>query len=326
VASARRKSADRWAEQWTRSEWRAEAERWIHDRLDELGVRVEGEIEQPHVRPWATALLVPTRDGPVWFKACIDALAYEIPLLELLRGYDGVPHVIAGDRARCWMLLADAGSRLHELDAGVEHWERFMAAYAQLQIDTAPLVNALVDAGVPDSRRPRMFADLEALLAHERNLRASPEDFVSREQVLALRAIVPRLREHAAALDALGLPATVQHDDLHQWNVFVHDDGYVFLDWGDSCVSHPLLSLRVPFNHAEPSFRESIRDAYLEPWTALSPRADLLAMCDSALLLAQVTAILKWSRIYSGLAVESRGAYDEVISDRAAELLESASA
>lgn len=310
---------------WTDPEWRAEADAWIRGRL-----RVVGAIEQPHVRPWATVLRVPTGSGPVWFKACIAALAYEVPLLELLgaRHADCVPRLIASDPGRGWMLLEHAGTQLYELEPSLERWERFMPTYAQLQLDVAPAANAMVRVGVPDSTWPQMFKDFGLLLEDERNLRASPEDFVSREQVVALRGLLPRLREHAERLDSLGLPMSIQHDDLHMWNVFVRDDGYVFLDWGDSCVGYPLLSLSVPLAHADfdADGLDRIRDAYLEPFTSISTRPELVSACDSALLLAQITGILKWARIYAGLAVGNRGAYDEVISRRASDLLEVACA
>jgi hypothetical protein len=310
---------------WTDSAWRREAEAWARERVD-----VVGAIEQPHVRPWATALRVPTVDGAAWFKACIPALAFEVPLLELLGEVrpDCLPRVIASDHARGWMLLEDAGTRLHELEPSADRWEEFVAAYAQLQIDVSTRAGELVGAGVPDARTEAMFDAFATLLEDERNLRASPEDFVTSEQVAALRAALPRLREHADRLDSLGLPPSAQHDDLHQWNVFVRNGSYVFLDWGDSCVSHPLLSIAVPLVHAGEFFDddalEGIRDAYLEPWTAYCARSELLAASESALLLAGITAILKWSRIYTGLPVESRGAYDESISRLAHELVEAA--
>jgi hypothetical protein len=312
---------------WTDPDWLREAGAWIRGH-----VAVAGPIEQQHIRPWATALRIPSFEGHVWFKACIRALAFEIPLLELLgqRRPDCVPRVIASDHTRGWVLLEDAGAELSKQEPDLKRWVEFMAAYGQLQIDVSPCTDALVRAGVPDARSTRMFDDFTSLLEDERNLRASPDDFVSAEQVAALRTLVPRLRQHSDRLDAIGLPASAQHDDLHQWNVFVRDGAYVFLDWGDSCVSHPLLSLAVPLEHASYSFDNAaldrIRDAYLEPWTAITTRAELLAACDSALLLAQITGILKWARIYSGIPVEHRGAYDEVISRRAQDLLESACA
>jgi aminoglycoside phosphotransferase (APT) family kinase protein len=71
-----------------------------------------------------------------------------------------------------------------------------------------------------------------------------------------------------------GIPPTIQHDDLHPWNVYVQEDRVRVLDWGDSSIAHPFWSLVVPFRFLEeqngltpddPWF-DRLSDAYLEPW------------------------------------------------------------
>jgi hypothetical protein len=65
----------------------------------------------------------------------------------------------------------------------------------------------------------------------------------------------------------------VQHDDLHMWNVYARGEQRLVLDWGDSCVSHPFMSLVETYRFVEhdgvppgdPLFTR-IRDVYLEPW------------------------------------------------------------
>jgi aminoglycoside phosphotransferase (APT) family kinase protein len=47
------------------------------------------------------------------------------------------------------------------------------------------------------------------------------------------------------ALAAHGLPETIQHDDLHDGQVYVRDGRYLLLDWGDACISHPFFTLSV---------------------------------------------------------------------------------
>lgn len=42
-----------------------------------------------------------------------------------------------------------------------------------------------------------------------------------------------------------GVPPTLQHDDLHDANVFVSGNRHRFFDWGDASVAHPFISLRV---------------------------------------------------------------------------------
>ena len=54
---------------WTDPAWRAEVDAWVGTRLEELGLGITGPVEQPHIRPWATALRIPTDGGDVWFKA-----------------------------------------------------------------------------------------------------------------------------------------------------------------------------------------------------------------------------------------------------------------
>jgi aminoglycoside phosphotransferase (APT) family kinase protein len=46
-------------------------------------------------------------------------------------------------------------------------------------------------------------------------------------------------------------PETVQHDDLHRANVYTEGGKLRVLDWGDSSISHPFVSLVVTFRFLE---------------------------------------------------------------------------
>jgi hypothetical protein len=65
-------------------------------------------------------------------------------------------------------------------------------------------------------------------------------------------------REHRRLVDAAGLvgemcgepaahglPETIQHDDLHDGQVYVRNGSSRVLDWGDACVSHPFFTMAV---------------------------------------------------------------------------------
>lgn len=90
------------------------------------------------------------------------------------------------------------------------------------------------------------------------------------------RAATPLVAALAERVAASGLPATVQHDDLHDGQVFVGPDGTTrLLDWGDTCVTHPFLVLAVPLQGVIPWGVDGSpgsedpgrhRDAYLGPW------------------------------------------------------------
>lgn len=40
---------------WSTPEWRASAVAWLDARLSDVGLERTGEVEQPHLRPWATS-------------------------------------------------------------------------------------------------------------------------------------------------------------------------------------------------------------------------------------------------------------------------------
>jgi len=285
--------------QWNDPGWLAEAHAWI---LGELGDAVTGPIEQPHVRPWSTVLRVPTQDGPVWFKANMPALAHEAAVVSVLarRRPDCVPKLLAADLERGWMLMADGGTRLREAGLDLTCWEEVLPRYAGLQLDLAVDRDALLAAGAPDRRLPGLPVQYEALL---------DEAALRDDELGRLRALAPRVAELCEELAAYGLPETIQHDDLHDGQVFLHDGGYLFFDWGDACVSHPFftltVTLRVLAHHLEvPELAPELdrfRDAYLEPWTRLAPRAELLAALPGALLLGGLCRLLTWRAVVAGM-------------------------
>ena len=221
-----------------------------------------------HERPWGTVMRVPLVDGTAWFKECGHGWEFEAPLTVGLaaRWPDLVAEVLAYDRERAWLLLADAGKPIGVQGNPPEAWLAALPAYAELQRGETERVAEHLAAGVPDLRVASVPAGYERLLAQELPL----DD----DEVVRLRAFAPGLAELAADLDARGIPASVQHDDLHMNNLFEQDGHLRVLDWGDSSIGHPFWSLVVTFRFldettglppGDPWFAR-IRDAYLEPW------------------------------------------------------------
>jgi hypothetical protein len=249
---------------WTRPDWLAEVRAWIEERAE-----VVGEIEQPHVRHWSTALRIPTDAGTLWFKAVAQTQWFEPGLTRLLAAVrpEVVTELVAVDEERGWMLMQDAGTRLREAPATVEHFEHVLPRYGELQLAAAPQAERMVELGVPDVRLPAFFRSVEALAS------AYPE----------LGRRLPEVEALVAELEAAGIPESAQHDDLHDGQIFVKDGHYRVLDWGDSCVSHPFHSLTVTLRAAawklglEPGSPELLRmrDAYLEPFGPPAELAEL---------------------------------------------------
>ncbi len=234
---------------WRDRDWRDEAIAWAERRLAERGRRVSGKAEQIHVVPWSTVLRIPTDRGAVYFKATWPPQRHEAAITEALARWapDQGTAVLALDRRRGWLLAEDAGPRLREVlakDRDIRRWHAVLPRYAELQLKTAPHVSELLKLDVPDRRADALAMSYERLLKDRSLMRIGLKEGLSAVQHERLRGMVPQVREWAMAISA-AIPATIQHDDLHDGQVFVRDGHYRILDWGDACVSHPFYSLSV---------------------------------------------------------------------------------
>lgn len=310
---------------WESPAWRAEARAWIEAALAANGSRLSAELDPFHIRPWSTVMRVPTDNGPLYFKAGAPTQAFEPALLQRLYALqpDTSLPVLAADEARGWALLPDGGPTLRQaLNDQFDRaaWQRMLAAYARLQIELAPHAEALLSAGVPDRRPAQLPAFFGRLVAAEDLMQIGEPGGLTLAQAGRFRALGPRVEALAAQLDAYGLPASLDHGDLHDANVFLHGEDFTFFDWGDASLTHPFISLMVPLrvlgNHLgyEPETHPDLawaREAYLQPWTAFAPMPDLIAAWEIALRLGRFQRAITWFAITEIVGLEILGEYAE---------------
>ncbi|MEV4345798.1 phosphotransferase [Actinoplanes sp. NPDC049596] len=253
---------------WHDPQWRQAAHAWITAHLD---APATGPIEEVRVRPWSVTHRVMTAAGPRWFKANITGCRYEAALAEALAGW--VPGrtlaPLAVERANGWLLTADAGPTLRDSGDGSD-WVGLLQAYARLQRDVTPQADRMIELGVPDLRLSR------------------------------LPSLADGVRQWCDELAGDGIPATLQHDDLHDNNVFT---GFRFFDWGDASVGHPFGSLLVALGVAGTHDAVRLRDAYLEVWSDLAPPKTLRRSASLAFRLARVSRALAWRRAIADAAL-----------------------
>ena len=272
-----------------------------------------GPIEQPHVYPWATVLRVPTSEGLIWFKANAPIQRFEAALaLELAKVAPQVnAELVAADVERGWLLTCDAGSRLREFASQAEqidHWLLILPRYAELQLSLAPRVERFLAIGVPDERLGGLAVHLERVLNDVDTLFLGQPDGLTLDELARLRDVVPMVASMCSDLAAVGIPETIQHDDFHDGQVFVRDGQYRFLDWGDSCISHPFQTMVVTLRvlawqqGLAPGGREllRLRDAYLEPFGGVAPPAELRLAFGLAHRTGTIARALAWHRYFSG--------------------------
>ena len=282
---------------------RGAAEAWIRAHAVPVG-----PIEIVHERPWATVLRVPLSNGSAWFKACGPVQAFEPRLTAALfaRWPDRVSEVLAHDEKRSWLLLADAGTPIKALGNPPETWLAVLPLYAELQRGEAAHADDHLAQGVPDLRIANLPARYEDLFRDDLP--------VGHADITRLRHFAPFFTEVCGELEALGPPATVQHDDLHLTNVYARDDRLRILDWGDASIGHPFISLVETFRFLEEFNRLAptdpwfarLRDTYLEAWGSGLDEAFALALRVGAFAHA-----VAWLRQREALPEQARPKFDE---------------
>jgi hypothetical protein len=282
---------------------RDEIETWIRAHVEPVG-----PIEMAHDRPWATVLRVPLADGVAWCKVCAPIQAFEPRLSAELssRWPDRVAEVLAHDEERARLLLADAGRPLRERGNPPEAWLEVLPRYAELQRGEVARAADHLAHGTPDLR-------LETLPERFEDLVRRPDLPIEAHEVERLRGFADGLAELRDELAEAGIPASIQHDDLHATNLFEGTGSPRVLDWGDASISHPFASLVVTFRFLEetngllpddPWFAR-LRDAYLEPWG--SGLEDVFAL---ALRVGSIAHAIAWIRQRDALHGADREAFD----------------
>jgi aminoglycoside phosphotransferase len=222
---------------WAREDWSAATTAWLDDVLSDQGMRRTGDLVV--VRSWALSHVerVPTTVGDLFVKASAEHFAHEVPVTAWLaeRFPDDVPNVLAADvRRRCLLMMPLAGvdtSTGAVLPAAA-------ATIARLQLGCIGDVGALLSCGAPRrglAETRTRFLDV-ANVGHEL-VELAPEERAG------LQAALPWLLDQLAELEAVGIPDTLCHGDLHLGNIASAAGCARVFDWSDACVGHPFLDL-----------------------------------------------------------------------------------
>ena len=319
---------------WQDPSWRGAAVEWATAELARHGMVVDGEAEQPHVRSWSTVIRLQADGQPVWLKSVGSGSAHEPPLSSALAAWvpGRVLEPFSVDVPRRLTLLPDGGPTLRGTGASAEAatWEAMLADYAQLQLDLAPHAQEMLDLGVPDARPTALPGLVAELLADDDAMLLDRPDGLPTAVRDRIAGELGTYSADCRRLAVSGVPMSLQHDDLHDNNVFAGPDGHRFFDWGDATVSHPFLSLLVTLRMAARAIRVGagdpvllrLRDAYLEPWAGFGSPGELREVCGLALRVGPPARALTWRRILLGIHLAERAEWDDAVPGWTAEYLE----
>ena len=259
---------------WARPGWLGGVRTWLERETARLGYALAA-IEQ--VKQWSISAVLRVRtNGPdLWFKVSaplplfVDEAAVTAELAERFPGY--VPAPLAVEAEHGWLLFAefDVIGWGASLETRCELFRRF----AGLQRRSVSSVDDLLAAGCLDRRLAVLESQLDPLFADPVAVaRLTPKE------TSELRRRAPALKQACRRLEAVGLPATLVHGDLHPGNAARLDGELAYFDWTDACVAHPLIDLHSLQWVDDDAVRSALLDAYVTAWDgAVEPEALELA-------------------------------------------------
>lgn len=279
--------------------------------LATFNIEQTGPLSEPRIRFWSVLLTVPTDHGKLWFKENNPGQFQEASIIAALAEIapEHVVTPLAVEPTKGWMISPDHGATLATLKTtDYALWARVVGDFAELQQQAARYGQRLAGAGLA-SLDPGIAGNFVSnqLLLHT----GLPEEHplhLNAEQADRIYASVPAIEDAAAQLSELGVPLSLEHNDLHPNNAFIpgsSTDPLRFFDFGDSYWAHPFSSLHVPLGVMRENWEAGPDDArirrvltaYLERWTTYAPLPELRAGLEPALQLGRLNRYASWLRL-----------------------------
>jgi len=274
---------------WEQAGWFRKAEHWIDFQLDRLHIQRSGPVvQQRALAPGGVVLRVPTTGEKLFFLAARKWAPKEARLMRFLS--DQWPELVipalADDMEQNWMLVHDFKSQ-GQVPRSPAELSVAADALARMQLESATLAPQLRDLGCHASGLDRLaeFLASDDLL---QDLAANDGEALTEAELGEFSDLLPRLVSLSEKLASYALPSMLVHPDFRSANCVLKDGSVRFVNWGNTSVGHPFISLLRLLNsdHSaafEALDRDPVVRAYLARFEEFQTRDRLL----HALKLAQ---------------------------------------
>jgi hypothetical protein len=226
---------------------------WIHEALEWVSTSTgqsfpfTAEFEQYNAGgSFALMRFASRHKRHFWLKAVgepnLKEFSITTTLAQICPKY--LPPMIA---ARCdWKawVMEDAGQSMHQVSRP-DTLGNAVIAMAELQKKTCGYADGLLNAGATDQRISVLGAHIRELVAYlEEAMQLQTSTKVPRLSTRRLREIGGILEDSCSAMEWLGVPDTIMHNDLNRGNILTRKRQCVFIDWCEASIGNPFLTLQ----------------------------------------------------------------------------------
>jgi hypothetical protein len=279
--------------------WIEQTKDWIKGTITDRTVVFTGEIKQLNAASGFCLLHLGTRDKPsYWLKAVGEPNTHEFGItMFLAKGYpDYLPRVVATRSDWNAWVMEDFGRSL-DGSTSLMDFEIGVRKLAFLQKQLIGRSDELFAVCCLDHRTETLRAQIDGLIEYlDEAMHLQTSTKATKLPSKRLREIGSLLHQTCYALEDLGIPDSLLHNDISPGNILINGDNCVFTDWCEAVVGNPFITLEQVCVHAanntpEPdSWKKRLRNVYRACWR------DLLtdSQCDRALQLIPMISVLSY--------------------------------
>ena len=243
---------------WAGDPFRMELTEWLDGKLSLLGLDRRGPVVPVRVRFWSAVFRVEVSGQgheQVWVKVGNPGQAFEGVLLQALSHVvpDLVVTPLVVDGARGWWVLPDGGPTvlMSEGHETATVWGQLLGQVALLQRLVTERRAEL--SAVPALPLECVVDEVDHLLLTLGSLEPGNPRHLTSDAVASARTGLSRLEAAMRMLSRLGIPDTLQPNDVSPANAFLPrrpGGPYRLFDMGDAFWSHPFGVLHLPLRVA----------------------------------------------------------------------------
>ncbi|MEN0642404.1 phosphotransferase [Alkalicoccobacillus gibsonii] len=242
---------------WMQYGWRESVEDWIRQIL------METKLEITQIRNWEKCSLyqVETEKDCYYIKAVPELFKHE-PFVQSQLG-SCTPRVLSTQEEPSMYVMKGLEGTLLGFSRQFNHWHKTVSQMASVQ-KRYVTGNLLIQVEVPVRPFSEVFGEQSLYRALDMLKKEIPQN-----EYQLIHSSIPRVQALVRTL-LRELPLSLDHGDLFGGNVIIEQDTTYIIDWSDSSITHPFLSMVQLFKEVRSFFSESEAEDllchYLDFW------------------------------------------------------------
>ncbi|MEY8749783.1 phosphotransferase [Alkalicoccobacillus gibsonii] len=252
--------------QWMQYGWRESVEDWIRQIL------METKLEITQIRNWEKCSLyqVETEKDCYYIKAVPELFKHE-PFVHLQLG-DYTPQIFSIHKDVSMYVMKGLKGTLLGFSRQFNHWQETVSRMASVQKRYIS-GDLLTQVEVPVRPLTEVLSEQSLFIAMQ-----MLEKEIPLNEYQLISSTIPEVQATVRTL-LREMPLSLDHGDLFGGNVIVEQSIPYIIDWSDSSITHPFLSVVQLFNEVTSFFSEAAAEEllyyYLDFWTEYGSESQL---------------------------------------------------